>query len=227
MTLGVSLDSLFGLRDDDGNVELGVSAAQKIKKLPPEEKGKFIMEQFYSMLSAYNMNTAPENIRFPEAFARETFAHLRTDNELGLARLNPDMQYVCFIRIPENGINSYAKVQPRMLELFSILADENALRVISYAETFGRNFIITKKAISDKLGIDEEIVSDIVERLCNFGIMWRLTADTGRESFPIYGYVHNIPLVGIMTLAESLIHYISCCEPDIDIWEKPPFRSQK
>ena len=224
MTLGVSLDSLFGLRDDDGNVELGVSAAQKIKKLPPEEKGKFIMEQFYSMLSAYNMNTAPENIRFPEAFARETFAHLRTDNELGLARLNPDMQYVCFMRIPENGINSYAKVQPRMLELFSILADENALRVISYAETFGRNFIITKKAISDKLGIDEEIVSDIVERLCNFGIMWRLTA---RESFPIYGYVHNIPLVGIMTLAESLIHYISCCEPDIDIWEKPPFRSQK
>lgn len=227
MTLGISLDSLFGLRDDDGNVELGVSAAQKIKKLPPEEKGKFIMEQFYSMLSAYNMNTAPENIRFPEAFARETFAHLRTDNELGLARLNPDMQYVCFIRIPENGINSYAKVQPRMLELFSILADENALRVISYAETFGRNFIITKKAISDKLGIDEEMVSDIVERLCNFGIMWRLTADTGRESFPIYGYVHNIPLVGIMTLAESLIHYISCCEPDIDIWEKPPFRSQK
>ena len=223
--LGVSLDALFGLREEDGSVDMNKAAAEKIQKLPPEDKGKFIMEQFYSMLSAFNSNTAPGNIRYPETFKCETFAHLRTNYELGLARLNPDMQYACFMRIPENGINTYFSIQPRILELFSILADENALRIISYAETFGRNFIITKECISKKLGLPMDVVSDIVEHLVRFGIMWELTADTGDANFPIYGYVHNVPLVGIMTLAESISHFLSCCEPDIDIWTKAPFRA--
>ena len=226
-TLGVSLDSLFGLTDDSGMLDLGTASAEKIRSLPPENKGKFVMEQFYSMLCSYNMNTAPENIKYPEAFAHETFAHLRTDYELGLARLNPDMQYICFVRIPEKGINSYFSISQRIMELFGFLSDENALRIISYAETLGRNYILTKECISKKLDIPMDIVSDIVDRLEHFGIMWQLTANTGGEPFPIYGYVHNIPLVGILTLAESLVHFLSCREPDIDIWTRPPFRAEE
>lgn len=226
-TLGVSLDTLFGLTDDSGMLDLGAAAAEKLRKLPPESKGSFVMEQLYSMLCSYNMNVAPENIRFPDVFAHETFAHLRTDNELGLARLNPDMQYFCFMRIPENGINTYFSISERIMELFGFLSDENALRIISYAETLGRNFILTKECIAKKLGIPIGTVSDIVDRLERFGIMWQLTANTGGEPFPIYGYVHNIPLVGILTLAETLVNYISYCEPDIDIWSRPPFRTEE
>ena len=225
-TLGVSLDSLFGLRDDDGNVDLSTAAAEKLQKLPPEEKGRFVMEQFYSMLSAYNDNTRPESIHYPDSFTHETFAHLRTDNELAIARLNPDMQYSCFMRIPEKGINSYFSIQPRIMELFGFLADENALRIISYAETLGRNFILTKECIAKKLDMPLETVSSIVDHFEWFGIMWKLTANTGGETFPIYGYVHNIPLVGILTLAESLVNYLQYCEPNIDIWSRAPFRNE-
>ncbi|MBR4628131.1 MAG: helix-turn-helix transcriptional regulator [Ruminococcus sp.] len=223
--LDVSLDVLFGLRDEDGRVDVNISAADEVQKLPADDRGRFVIEHFYSILSAYNLNTPPETIRFPEAFANETFAHLRTDHELAFARLNQDMQYACFIRIPENGINSYFRVQPRILELFGILADEKALRIICYAETLGRNFILTKECLSKKLGIDPEVVSDIVERLVRFGIMWELTADTGGEPFPIYGYVHNIPLVAVLTIAESLVNFLTCREPDIDIWNRAPFRN--
>jgi len=225
-TLGVSLDALFGLKDEEGRINVDISAAEEIQKLPSEDRGRFVIEHMYSLISAYNPNTQPESIRFPDSFAHETFAHLRTDHELAFARLNQDMQYACFMRIPEDGINSYFSIQPRIIELFTFLSDENALRVISYAETLGRNFILTKECISKKLGIEYDIVSDIVERLVRFGIMWELTADTGDAPFPIYGYVHNIPLVAILTIAESLVHFLGCCEPDIDIWKRAPFRNK-
>ena len=71
-----------------------------------------------------------------------------------------------------------------------------------------------------------EDVSDIVDRFDRFGIMWKIVANTGENSFPIYGYVHNVPLLGILTLAESLVNFLSYCEPDIDIWNKAPFRAE-
>lgn len=226
-TLDVSLDVLFGLKDDEGKADISCLAEEKLQTLPDEEKGKFIIELFYGLLCAYNQNTSSKDIDFPEYFAQETYAHLRTDYELAVSRLNPDMQYFCFMRIPENGINSYFRIQPRIMELFGFLSDENALRIISYAETLGRNYILTKECIAKELSMPIEAVSDIVDRLERFGIMWMLTANTGGEPFPIYGYVHNIPLVGILTLAESLVNFLSCREPDIDTWTKAPFRAPK
>lgn len=225
--LDVSLDYLFGLKKDEGKTNISRLAENKLRSLPDEEKGRFIIELFYGLLCAYNRNTESNDISFPKHFARETYAHLRTDYELAVSRLNPDMQYLCFLRIPEDGINSYFKIQPRIMELFGFLSDENALRIISYAETMGRNFILTKECIAKELSMPIEEVSDIVDRLDRFGIMWKLTTNTGGEPFPIYGYVHNVSLVGILTLAESLVNFLSCCEPDIDTWTKAPFRMQK
>ena len=138
--LDVSLDVLFGLKSDDGKINATNAAAKKMRSLSDEDKGQFIMELFYSLICTYNPNTDAENISFPESLARETYAHLRSDHALAVSRLNPDMQYICFMRVPEDGINSYFKIQPRIMELFSILSDENALRIINFAETVERNY---------------------------------------------------------------------------------------
>lgn len=225
--LDVSLDVLFGLRDEEGKIPLCTAVLEEIRRLPEQERGKFVMELGYRILCAYNPNIAPENASLPENYTGETFAQLRTDFELGIARLNPDMQYFSFVRIPDDGVNSYFSVNDRILELFAMLSDENTLRVISYAETLGRNCIITKECLSKELKMPLEIVSEIVDRFDRFGIMWELTANTEQGSFPMYGYVHNVPLVEILTLAESLTHFIARKEPDIDIWTKAPFRIPK
>ncbi|HBN11456.1 MAG TPA: transcriptional regulator, partial [Ruminococcus sp.] len=60
----------------------------------------------------------------------ETYAELKTDSELSLARLNEDLQYFCFIKIPENGINSYVDINKRIISLFRLLSDEDALKII-------------------------------------------------------------------------------------------------
>lgn len=222
--LDVSLDVLFGLKEEDNKVDIYYEAVQKLRRLSDSEKGSFVIELFHNLICGYNPNIIPESISFPESFTKETFAQLRTDYELAVARLNSDMQYACFMRIPDNGINSYFSIKPRITELFRLLADENSLRIICFAETLGRNYILTKECIANELSMPLETVSEIVDRFERFGIMWQLTANTGGAPFPIYGYVHNVPLVAILTLAESLVNFISCREPDIDIWSKAPFR---
>ena len=224
--LDVSLDVLFGLKDEEGKVSLNTAVLGELDKLGESEKGKRAMELFYTMLCAFGKGTSPEHASLPESFTRETYAQLRTDYELAIARLNQDMQYLCFMRIPENGINSYFSIEPRLLELFSLLSDKNAMLVISYAETLSRNNILTKECISKELSLPFDTVSAIVDRCEKLGITWQLTANTGGETFPIYGYVHNVPLVGILTLAKSLVNYISFPDPDIDTWKTAPFRIQ-
>lgn len=225
--LDVSLDVLFGLREEEQEEDYVQKVASDVRSLPEEEKGMYIMELFYQLLNAYHENDLAEVRSFPEALTKETFACLRTDYEFGISRLNQDMQYACFMRIPENGVNQYVTITPRLCELFGLLSDERVLKILFYAETLPRNFLITKEALSKKLDIPIEEVDDIVERFIWLGIMWELTADTGESPFPIYGYIHNIPLVTILTLATSMTHFITNREPDIDIWTKGPFRRQE
>ena len=225
--LDVSLDVLFGLKDDDGKVDISRMAAQKLQNLPEEEKSAFVIQLGYTLISAYNASAAPETISFPETLNKETYALLRTDYELALARLNQNMQYLCFMRIPENGIDGYFRIDERIIRLFSLLSDENCLRAIRYCETLGRNCIITTDFLASELSLPSETVSDIVTKFCQFGLMWELTANTGGTPFPIYGYVHHVALTGILTLAESVVNYLSFCEPNIDIWQKPPFHGDK
>ncbi|MBQ8298096.1 MAG: helix-turn-helix transcriptional regulator [Ruminococcus sp.] len=223
--LDVSLDVLFGLKEESGEVNLAQVIMDEIGNLPEEQRAERVMELFYNMLCSYNRNISPENACLPKQFTKETYAHLRTDYELAVARLNQDMQYFTFLRIPESGINSYFSITPRVMELFKLLSDENALRIICFAETLQRNYILTKECISKRLGIPLETVSEIVDRFDRLGITWKLTADIGDEPFPVYGYVHSIPLTAILTLAASLVNFIACREPDIDIWTKGPFRA--
>lgn len=223
-SLCVSLDVLFGLRQEEPELDFMKMVMEKLSQTPPEKRGSMIMELCYHMLYAYHDNLQTEQICFPQQLSKETFAHLRTDYELAISRLNSDMQYFCFLRIPENGIDNYAQITPRLTSLFQLLSDETALRIVYFAENLPRNYVLTKKCISEKLNIPLEKASEIVERFIRLGIMWELTADLGETPFPIYGYVHNIPLTAILTLATSLTHFIANCEPDIDIWTKGPFR---
>lgn len=223
--LDVSLDVLFGLKEEKAEEDHLRKLVEEIRRQPEAEKGTYVMEVFYQLLHAYHENDLSEIHSFPESLTKETFACLRSDYELAIARLNPDMQYACFLRVPEEGINQYAEITPRLCELFRLLSDETVLKILFYAETLPRNFLLTKECISTKLDIPLEIVSDIVERFIWLGIMWELTADTGAAPFPIYGYIHNIPLIAILTLATSMTHFITNREPDIDIWSKGPFRN--
>lgn len=106
-----------------------------------------MMRMFYSAECAYN-DYVVKKMTLPETLDLETYAELKTNNELAIARLNKDLQYFCFLAIPENGVNSYADSSPNMVRLFRMLADEEALRIIYYMGSGVRNRMHSKEIIS-------------------------------------------------------------------------------
>ncbi|MBR1555971.1 MAG: helix-turn-helix transcriptional regulator [Oscillospiraceae bacterium] len=222
--LGVSLDILFGLKDVEPEPDYLQEYMKKLSKLEESERTEQAVELFYRFLCAYDRNIQPHQVRFPENPPRVIYAHLRADSALGLMRLNPDMQFFTFVKIPEKGVGSYAKISERMLDLFRLLSDENALKLITFAESLPRDYILTMESFSRHLQIPEKEIRRIVTDCIHLGIIWELKADFGGTIHNTYGYVHSVPLTTILVLSEALINFIANCEPDIDIWKKGAFR---
>lgn len=222
VTLGVSLDVLFGIKDEEPTVNLLQSVTDEVKQTPAEKRCDLVMNISYAALCAYNDCTS-DSTCIPSNLISETYAELKTDSELSLARLNEDLQYFCFIKIPENGINSYVDINKRIISLFRLLSDEDALKIIFHLESGKRNYLMTKESISRKLGISLKKVSEIIDKLDRMGAVWELTAEVDGKPQSIYGYVHSIPLIMILVLAKSFSNYIKRKEPGIELWTKGAF----
>ncbi|MBR1529268.1 MAG: helix-turn-helix transcriptional regulator [Oscillospiraceae bacterium] len=224
--LNISLDILFGLKDEEPESDYLQEYIKKLSVLEEKERTEQAVELFYRFLCAYDKNIQPSQVQFPENPPRVIYAHLRADSALGLMRLNPDMQFFTFVKIPEDGVGSYAKISDRMLALFKLLSDEDALKLITFAESLPRDYILTMESFSEHLQIPKQKIKPIVTDCIHLGIIWELKADVGGKIMNTYGYVHSVPLTTILVLAEALINFIANCEPDVDIWKKGAFRSE-
>lgn len=222
-TLNTSLDVLFGLKSDDNKVDIEQLITDEIHRAKPEERSKIVMRMCYSIIGAFN-EFIVNKMTLPESFDLETYAELRTDKEIAIARLNDDLRYFCFLSIPENGVNSYTGASQGMVRLFKMLADENALRIIYYLGSGVRNRMHSKEIISQRLNIPIEIVSRVIDRLDRFGLVWRISAEISDNPPILYGYTYSTPLIMILALAKSLTNYIQFQEPIIDKWNTGPFR---
>ena len=224
--LHISLDILFGIKEEEPEPDYLKEYIRKISALDEQERTEHVIEALYRLLCAYDKNIPPHQVQFPENLKWETYAQLRADSAIGLMRLNPDMQFFTFAKIPEQGMGTYVKISDRMLSLFRLLSDEEAVRLLVFSEALPRNYILTMKSFSEHLHIPEQRIRQIVTDCIHLGIIWELKADVGGKIMNTYGYVHSVPLTTILVLAEAMIGYISNCEPDVDTWSKGAFRSE-
>ena len=107
--LDVSLDILFGLQEEQSEPDYLTELMKKLSGLDEKERSEKIIEICYHLICAYDGTLPAEQIQFPDTLKKETFAQLRADSAISLARLNPDMQFFTFVKLPENGIGSYAR----------------------------------------------------------------------------------------------------------------------
>lgn len=191
--LNTSLDALFGLKEDNSRLDIEQLIADEIRCAKPENRATLMMQMFYAALCAYNGYSSSE-IVFPEKLAKETFAELSTDYEIAVSRLNEDLQYFCFLSIPEKGVNSYINASPNMVRLFQMLADEDALRIICYLGSGIRNRMHSPDFIAKRLNIPVKKVQKIIDRLDRFGLVWRVSAEITDEPMILYGFTHSTPL---------------------------------
>lgn len=225
-TLNTSLDVLFGLKEKDEEIDLEQLITDEIHRTAPENRSELMVKVFYSAVSAYN-NHVVTKMTIPERLDLETYAELKTNHEIALARLNRDLRYCCFLSIPPRGLSSYIRPDENenMVRLFKMLADEDMLKVIYYLGSSVRNRMHSKEVISERLGLPIEKVSRLMDRLDRFGLVWRVSAEITGNPMILYGYTYSVPLTMILTLAKSLTNYINFREPFIDQWTQGAFQT--
>ncbi len=223
--LGVSIDVLFGLAEDRDAADLEQMITDRIRHTPPEERADVIMQLFYAAASAYNEYklSAP---RYPENLELETYAELKTDYENVIARLNDDLKYFCFLKIPENGVDSYTQATDGMVRLFQTLADKDAITIIHYLGSGYRNRMQSLEYISRQIGLPEKRVKKVMDNLDRLGFVWRVSAEITDTPSIIYGYAHNSPLTCLLVLAKSITNYIKFHDLYVDTYTHGPFRSE-
>ncbi|MCM1315659.1 MAG: helix-turn-helix transcriptional regulator [Prevotella sp.] len=222
-TLGVSTDVLFGIAEERDEPDLEQLLMDKIRQTPEKERADLIMKLFYSMMSAYNQYRLSK-VTYPKELELETYAEIITDHEIAIARLNDDLKYFCFMKVPENGINSYVDASERMVDLFQTLADEDAIKIVCYLGSGVRNRMQSIETISKRMGIPLKKVEYIIDRLDRFGIVWRVSVEVDDKQSIVYGYVNSMPVTLLLTVAKSLTRYIQFHDLYVDTWKHGPFR---
>ena len=221
--LNISLDALFGLNIENSERDIEQLVNDEMRSTPPEKRHELFMKIMYSAMYAYNPNT-DQTGRLSEDYEHETFAGIKADEAIAIARLNKDLRYFFFLEIPENGVNPYFGDTTNVVRLFNTLADENAINIISYLGASARNKMFSAETISEKLDIPLEKVQYIIDRLDRFGLVWRVGAVIGDESVILYGYSHHQMITFMLLLAKAITNYIKYIEPNTDIWHQGAFR---
>ena len=221
--LNLSLDALYGLHDAAAEPDPETVVSRIFRSTAPEQRSAMFMRMLYTAICTFDPSWE-EVSRLPEAFACETFASLKTDAELVLMRLNPDLRYACFLELPENGIGAYLGDTLQMRRLFHTLSDENAMRIIAHLGSGVRNKMYSVAGIAQKLNIPAENVQHILDRLERFGLVWRMKAEFDDGHRIVYGNTHKTPLTMLLILAKTITNYIRNVNPDTDIWQRGAFR---
>jgi len=223
--LNTSLDALFGVKSQDDEIDLLQLIHDRLQSAAPEKRPDLMMEMMYSAICSYQPNIqSAAHLR--RKYDDETFAGVKTDYEIALARLNKDLRYFIYMQNPDEGINRYFTNTKNMARLLKTLADEDAIRIICYLGGGMRNRMHSVTVISKRLDIPEDKVKYVIDRLDRLGLVWRVCVDLEEGETIMYGFTHNQALSMILVLAESICNYFRSWDPTYDVYTKGVFRDE-
>lgn len=223
--LNTSIDALFGEKNNDAETDILQLIHDYVQSTAPEKRPELMMQMFYSAIYAYNPSFHSAG-HMHKDYDRETYAGVKTDHEISIARLNSDLRYFVYLENPENGVNSYFTNPKNMARLLYTLADEEAIRIVSYFGSGRRNKMHSAAVISQRLNIPVEKVQYVIDRLDRLGLVWRVSVDLAEGETIMYGYTHNQALSMILVLAESICNYFSSWDPAYDSYSFGVFRDE-
>ncbi len=224
-SLNTSIDSLFGIKNSESELDMLQMIHDRLQTTPPEKRSELMMQIFYALIYAYNPSFTTAG-QLHDDYDKETFAGVKTDHEITLARLNSDLRYFMFLENPENGVNGYFTNTKNMARLLRTLADEDSIRIISYLGSGRRNKMHSVSVISHRLDLPEEKVQYVIDRLDRLGLVWRVCVDLEEGETIMYGYTHNQALTMILVLAESICNYFQSWDPSYDVYSYGVFKDE-
>ncbi|MGN1340155.1 MAG: helix-turn-helix domain-containing protein [Oscillospiraceae bacterium] len=198
--LGVSIDELFGLRNESMSIYDRVM--EHIRATPVEK----CFDEAFSICRAIIMAKCGcpryEPV-IPEILASEYDNHSRLNFSNGFmeARNNGDLQYVFLFPEPKCGYDKVLKYDERYVKLFSVLAMPNALKVLYFIAGRDGTMFFKKDTLMHELGISSENAKEIISAFCDIGLIWEATLNGGENSEKIYQYISRCELVAFLAAA--------------------------
>ncbi len=224
-SLNTTIDSLFGIKNNDPGADLLQLIHDRLQSIAPEKRPEFMMQMFYAAIYAYNPTFHSAGHMHMD-YDQETFAGMKTDYDVSVARLNSDLRYFVYMENPEKGVNSYFTNTKNMVRLLKTLADEDAIRIISYLGSGRRNRMHSVAVMSKRLDLPADKVQYIIDRLDRLGLVWRVSVDLEEGEDIMYGYTHNQALAMILVLAESICNYFRSWDPAFDAYSFGVFKDE-
>jgi len=223
--LNTSLDALFGVKAPDGSIDLLQLIHDAVQSAAPEKRPELMMRMFYAAVCAYQPNIQ-NAVHLKDDYDQETFAGGKTEFEQILSRLNRDLRYFVYTENPQDGVNNYFTNTKNMARLLKTLADQDAIRIISYLGSGRRNRMHSPEVISKRLEIHVDKVRYVIDRLDRFGLVWRVSVDLEEGESIMYGYTHSQALTMILVLAESISNYFRAWDPNFDTYSHGVFKDE-
>ena len=225
--LDISLDSLFGIRQQSGDTDPVQTVSSALQAAAPDERSELIARLFYAMICAFDPSADGETGRLRGSYEHETYAGLHTDHEIALQRPNSDLRYCVYLEKPETGAADYLQDEERIVRLLTTLADADTIRMVKYMAGSCRNKLFVPEKLSERLHIPPEKVQSVINRLDRFGFVWRMAADLGDEAPVImYGYTHSPALAMILILAQSACNYLQNFDTKVDTYKYGTFQDR-
>ncbi len=91
--------------------------------------------------------------------------------------------------------------QKKLIKLFKLLADENTLTVLYFINSVSCSVKFTSDYVSDRTGIGEEAVIEILNTCCELDICSSMTAHLTEKNVTLYEFFGDGLLLSILSLA--------------------------
>ncbi len=225
-SLGTSIDVLFGLQEEKDVPDLEQLIVDTMRQTPVEKRAELVMQLFYTMMTAYNDYKLSKQ-KYPENLELETYVELKTDFEGAIGRLNDDLKYFCFFQVPEEGVDSYTTATDNMVRVFDALADKDAIDIVHYLGNSYRNRMQSLEYIAKQVALPLERVTEVMQKLDQLGLVWKVYAEITDEPSTVYGYSNNTALTCLLIIAKSISRYLQFHDIYVDTWKRAFFRAKE
>ncbi|MGN0687765.1 MAG: helix-turn-helix domain-containing protein [Oscillospiraceae bacterium] len=198
--LGVSIDELFGLKNE--NISIYDRVMEHIKATPNDK----VFDEAFSICRAVIMakcGCPRYEPLIPEMIASEHDNHSRLNFKEGFmeTRNNGDLQYVFLFPEPKCGYDKVLKYDEEYVKLFSVISKPNALKALYFLAGRDGTMFFKKSTLMHELGISSENANEIIKAFCDIGFIWEATLNGGDSSEKIYQYISRCELVAFLAAA--------------------------
>ena len=211
--LECTLDDLFSA-DASGPRQLEEIITRELQRTPPEQQtqrafqlawhimrvqGTMITNMADAFFAATDSYQDTEDARAPANF------YFDLDDGLMQAAVTSKCKYVLFMSEPQEGYASMLKSSTDYQKLFALLGKEHRLAVLLIGLTLPRNMLFTHDYVCDNLGISPELVQEVLDELCEYGMLDYRSIQTSGQSIDTYRVFLNPDIIPLLCLAGNLM----------------------